>query len=65
MRRVALTLGLPQERERKVDIVKQYHERIQTMKPLPPRTVKDGPVLENVIEGDSIDVLKFPGAAAP
>ncbi len=30
------------------------------MKPLPPRYVKGGPVLENVIEGEAIDVLKFP-----
>ena len=59
VRRVALTLGLPSERERKIDIVKQYHERIQTMKPLPPRIVRTGPVLENVIAGDAIDVLKF------
>ena len=31
---VALTLGLPLEYERKVGIVKKYHERIQGMKPL-------------------------------
>ncbi|MGH8642467.1 MAG: hypothetical protein ACRET6_12205, partial [Burkholderiales bacterium] len=55
VRRVALTLGLPLEYERKVDIVKQYHARIQSMKPLAPRFVKDGPVLENVIEGGKVD----------
>ena len=60
VKRVALTLGLPLEYDRKVDIVKKYHERIQAMKPLPPRTVKDGPILENVIEGEKCDVLKFP-----
>ena len=60
VKRVALTLGLPLERERKIDIVKQYYDRIQTMKHIPPRTVKDGPILENVLEGDKIDVLKFP-----
>jgi UbiD family decarboxylase len=60
VRRVALTLGLPLEYERKMDIVKQYHARIQSMKPLAPRIVKDGPVLENVIEGGKVDVLKFP-----
>jgi 4-hydroxy-3-polyprenylbenzoate decarboxylase len=60
IKRVALTLGLPLERERKVDIVKQYYDRIQTMKHIPPRVVKDGPILENVIAGDAIDVLKFP-----
>src|SRR5258706_1062054 len=60
VRRVALTLGLPLEYERKVDIVKKYHERIQSLKPLPPRTVKSGPILDNVLEGDAVDVLKFP-----
>jgi UbiD family decarboxylase len=60
VKRVALTLGLPLEYDRKVDIVKKYHERIRSMKPLPPRTVKDGPILENVIEGEKCDVLKFP-----
>ncbi len=60
LRRIALTLGLPLEYQRKVDIVQKYYERMQTLKPLPPRYVKDGPILENVIEGDAIDVLKFP-----
>src|SRR5215467_7545821 len=52
VRRVALTLGLPLEYERKVDIVRKYYERLQSMKPLAPRWVKDGPILENVVEGD-------------
>ena len=60
VRRVALTLGLPLEYERKVDIVRKYHERLQSMKPLPPRWVKDGSILDNVVEGDKVDVLQFP-----
>jgi len=60
VRRIALTLGLPLEYERRVDVVRTYHARIQNLKPLPPRFVNDGPVLENVLEGDDIDVLKFP-----
>src|SRR3954462_271242 len=60
IQRVALTLGLPLEHERKTDIVKRYHARMQSLKPLPPRVVKDGAILENVIEGDKLDVLKFP-----
>ena len=60
IKRIALTLGLPLEYERKVDIVQRYHERMQELKPLPPRFVNDGPIFENVIEGDAIDVLKFP-----
>src|SRR6204780_2432646 len=60
IKRIALTLGLPLEYERKVDIVQRYHARMQEMNPLSPRFVNDGPVFENVIEGDAIDVLKFP-----
>src|SRR6266542_7078860 len=60
IRRVALTLGLPLRYERKVDIVQRYHERMQSLKPLPPRWVNDGPIFQNVLEGDDIDVLKFP-----
>ena len=59
VRRVALTLGLPLDYERKVDIVQKYHARMQELKPLPPRFVNDGPIFENVIEGEDIDVLKF------
>jgi UbiD family decarboxylase len=33
---------------------------MQDLRPLPPRYVNDGAILENVIEGDAIDVLKFP-----
>src|SRR5271156_4186916 len=60
IKRIALTLGLPLEYERKVDIVQRYHARMEEMNPLPPRFVNDGPIFENVIEGDAIDVLKFP-----
>ncbi|MGH7091831.1 MAG: UbiD family decarboxylase domain-containing protein, partial [Stellaceae bacterium] len=60
IRRIALTLGLPLERERKVDIVKAYHERMKRFEPVATRHVNAGPILENVISGDAVDVLKFP-----
>ena len=60
IRRVALTLGLPLKYMRKVDIVQRYHARMQNLKTLPPRFVNNGPILQNVITGDKIDVLKFP-----
>src|ERR1043166_1730150 len=60
IKRVALTLGPPLKQDRKVDIVQRYHQRMQNLKTLPPRIVKDGPVLQNVLEGDAVDVLKFP-----
>jgi 4-hydroxy-3-polyprenylbenzoate decarboxylase len=60
IRRVALTLGLPMKQDRKVDIVQRYHQRMANLKTLPPRFVKDGPILQNVLEGDAVDVLRFP-----
>src|SRR3974390_3483747 len=47
IRRVALTLGLPLRYERMVDIETSYHGRMQQMKLIPPRFVKDGPILQN------------------
>jgi 4-hydroxy-3-polyprenylbenzoate decarboxylase len=60
IQRIALTLGLPLAHKRKVDIVQRYHARMQDLKPLKPRFVNDGPIFENVIEGNAVDVLKFP-----
>ena len=40
--------------------MQRYHARMQDLRPLPPRYVNDGPIFENVIEGDAVDVLKFP-----
>ncbi len=60
IKRIALTLGLPLEYERKVDIVRAYHERMQNMKLIKPRFVNHGPILGHVLEGDDVDVLKFP-----
>ena len=60
IRRIALTLGLPLEYDRKVDIVKTYYDRMQTMTLRKPKLVAKGPILENILEGDAVDVLKFP-----
>ena len=56
IKRVALTLGLPLEYERKVEIVKAYHERMQNMKLVKPKFVKSGAILDHVLEGDDVDV---------
>ncbi|MEW6673950.1 MAG: UbiD family decarboxylase [Thermodesulfobacteriota bacterium] len=57
--RVALTLGLPLNRSR-IDMVRAYQEKINSLKPVPPKFVDDGPVLENVQTGDDVNVLQFP-----
>ncbi|HXV83077.1 MAG TPA: hypothetical protein VEG60_24715, partial [Candidatus Binatia bacterium] len=60
IKRVALSLGLPLEYDRKADIVKAYHHRMQDMQFIKPRYVKTGPIFDNVLEGDKVDVLKLP-----
>ncbi|MFQ5683949.1 MAG: UbiD family decarboxylase [Candidatus Binatia bacterium] len=60
IKRVALTLGLPLTYERKVDIVKAYHERMQTITLEKPTFVDKGPILDNVLEGNAVNVLRFP-----
>ncbi len=60
IKRVALTLGLPLEYEHKADIVKAYHHRMEEMKFIKPRYVKTGPIFDNVLEGEKVDVLKLP-----
>jgi 4-hydroxy-3-polyprenylbenzoate decarboxylase len=60
-KRFALSLGLPIPKELKLmDLLRVYREKMKDMKLLPPRYVKDGPVMENVFEGKDIDLFKFP-----
>lgn len=56
-RRYALALGLPPETSVK-EIIRTYYNRIK--KPIPPETVSSGPCKENKLEGDKVDILKFP-----
>src|SRR5256714_10209283 len=57
-RRLAITLGFPVP-SHPLDVVRAYRDRMKLHKPLPPRIVKDGAILQNVIS-KNIDVLKFP-----
>jgi len=52
IRRMALGLGLDPNLPN-VDLVKAWKEKLKTFKPLPPKKVKTGPVLENVFSGKS------------
>src|SRR5437899_3162366 len=58
MRRLAITLGFPVPMH-PLDVVRAYRDRMKTHRPIPPRVVKDGPVLQNIVKS-AIDVLKFP-----
>ena len=59
IRRMALGLGLDPNLPN-VDLVKAWKEKLKTFKPLAPKKVKTGPVLENVFSGKDVDLLKFP-----
>lgn len=55
--RVALALGLPPEvdyRAITVDLKERFKSRIE------PKTVDSGPVKENILKGDDIDLFQFP-----
>ena len=59
LNRIALTLGLPLDAG-KVGLVKAYQERLINLKLIPPQFVENGPILENVQEGEDINVFTFP-----
>ncbi len=58
-RRLALTLNLPADGDG-IALVDRFRKKLSTLKPLPPRVVKDGPILENQLTGNDLDLLKFP-----
>ena len=58
--RLAHTLGLPEDQLDRMSLVKNWRNKRSTVKLIPPRTVKDAPVQENIDTGDRIDLYKFP-----
>lgn len=59
-RRAALTLGLPLE-AKGIELVKAMRQKLKESNQLiPPVEVETGPVKENILTGDNIDLLKFP-----
>src|SRR6266540_4238152 len=59
MRRLAITLGFPVPAH-PLDVVRAYRDRMKNHGAVPPRVVRDGPVLENILREEKVDVLKFP-----
>jgi UbiD family decarboxylase len=60
-RRQNMTLGLPTDLN-KIELSEAFLADFQKIsdKPLPYELVETGPVMENVIEGDAVDVTRFP-----
>ena len=57
--RLALTLGFPKP-DSEMELVRGYRDRMRNFTLIPPTARNTGSVLENVIEEDDVDVLKFP-----
>ncbi len=59
--RTARVLGLD-ENLRGIELVKAWKQRRSEFAPIKPKQVSHGPVMENVMDGDEIDIGKFPAA---
>lgn len=57
--RAALVLGLPTGQSYR-ELLPLWRERSNTISPIPPRYVSDGPVMDNVLRGSQVDMLAFP-----
>ncbi|MDE3076737.1 MAG: UbiD family decarboxylase, partial [Chloroflexota bacterium] len=57
--RLALTLGLPHTIS-VMSLMDEWERRMDSAMPIPPEMVATGPVMQNVLEGEAIDLWKFP-----
>src|SRR5207245_11754605 len=54
--RTAIAIGMGDSQ----DLSLRWSETMRNLKPIPHQVVASGPVMENVLKGDDIDLLKFP-----
>ena len=57
--RVSLALGLPADTAG-IDLVQYWRQYMADTPLIPPKVVNGGPILENVSQGDDVDIEKFP-----
>jgi UbiD family decarboxylase len=58
-KRLAIILGFPVPRD-PLDVVSAYRDRMKIHRPIPPKMVAEGPVLQNVDRDEQVDLFKFP-----
>jgi len=58
-KRLALGAGFPEDLEG-IPFLSAWKEKMRGLGTLPPVEVKDGPIKENIISGEEVDVLRFP-----
>jgi UbiD family decarboxylase len=54
-KRTALAFGIPPEKN-KLEVVRLLARKMKSATPIPPVEVKAAPLMENVMEGDAVDV---------
>src|SRR5512145_983030 len=54
-RRFALALGLPTDAP-KLEILKTWRNKIRDLKPFAPVEISSGPIMENILQGDRLDL---------
>jgi UbiD family decarboxylase len=57
--RLAATLGLPMNIG-VIDLMDTWEEKMDTVVPVPPSMIDRGSICENILEGDAVDMFKFP-----
>jgi UbiD family decarboxylase len=58
-KRTALAFGISPEKS-KLEVVRLLARKMKSARPIPPAEVKTSPLMENVLEGDGVDLFKFP-----
>jgi 4-hydroxy-3-polyprenylbenzoate decarboxylase len=58
-KRLALTVGLPIDLDER-GLMAAWRQKRKAIKLTPPRYVNDGPVMQNVVQGNDIEITKFP-----
>src|SRR5215472_7572646 len=58
-RGLAVSLGLPVEIGT-WELMEEWERRMDQTRPVPLQMVEDGPITEHVLEGDEVDLLRFP-----
>lgn len=59
-KRFEITSGWKSSSGNLKDYIRDWKEHIREFRPCPPREVKKGPILENVLKGKEVDLLRFP-----
>jgi UbiD family decarboxylase len=57
--RTAIALGLPEDAS-PFELFKLWRDKVHRYEPIPPAEVASGPVMQNVLEGDAVDLTRFP-----